>query len=119
MPPLRLIRSSPSLNTSKYQYTNYFIGALVSAINHVPAGKFSPIVSGPGTILPDLPANLIRQGKFAHVDYVAGHCSNDGRTFTSGTPTTLVTEDQLIAAVLKRWPSLVGRLFFSSFVRKS
>ncbi|KAF8502965.1 alpha/beta-hydrolase [Gautieria morchelliformis] len=85
---------------------NASLGALVSAINHVPAGKFSPVVSGPGTILPDLPAALIRSGNFSVVDYVGGHCSNDGRTFTSGTPATLLTEQQSIAALLKRWPSL-------------
>lgn len=80
----------------------------MSAINHVPAGMFAPVVSGPGTILPDLPAALIRSGNFPVVDYVGGHCTNDGRTFTSGTPTTLLTQQQLVAAVLKRWPSLAS-----------
>lgn len=89
-------------------------GALVSAVNHVQSGKFAPIISGPGTILPDFPAELIRTGQFTCIDYIGGHCSNDGRTFTSGSPTTLLTEDQLIAAVLKRWPSLV-RLLFDHF----
>ncbi|GJJ10349.1 hypothetical protein Clacol_004575 [Clathrus columnatus] len=83
------------------------LGSLISALNTVAPGQFGPIVSGPGTILPELPAALIREGKFALVDYVGGHCSNDGRTFTNGTPTTLLTEAQLIAAVLDRWPSLV------------
>lgn len=82
-------------------------GSLISALNSIPAGQFSPVVSGPGTILPDFPAALIREGKFALVDYTGGHCTNDGRSFTDGTPTTLLTQAQLIAAVLNRWPSLV------------
>ncbi|KAF8579657.1 alpha/beta-hydrolase [Ramaria rubella] len=87
---------------------NASLGALVSAVNHVPAGMYAPVVSGPETILPELPAALIRAGKFSVVDYIGGHCSNDGRTFTDGTPTTLLTEQQLVAAVLKRWPSLTN-----------
>jgi len=86
------------------------LGAIIAAVNTVNPGKMSPVVSGPGTILPDFPANLIRQGKIAHVDYIGGHCTNDGTIFTAGTPTTLTTEDQLVAAVLDRWPSLVSLL---------
>ncbi|GJJ10348.1 hypothetical protein Clacol_004574 [Clathrus columnatus] len=84
------------------------LGTLIAASNQVAPGQFSPIVSGPGTILPDSPTALIRAGKFALIDYIGGHCSNDGRTFTDGTPTTLLTQDQLIAAVLARWPSLTN-----------
>ncbi|KAF8579656.1 alpha/beta-hydrolase [Ramaria rubella] len=87
---------------------NASLGALIAASNQVPPGMFSPIVSGPGTILPELPAALIRAGNFSVVDFIGGHCSNDGRTFTDGTPTTLLTEQQLIAAVLNRWPGLTN-----------
>ncbi|KIJ35249.1 hypothetical protein M422DRAFT_262418 [Sphaerobolus stellatus SS14] len=80
--------------------------SLIQADNIVPPGKFSPTVSGPGTILPDSPANLIRKGKFAFVEYIAGHCTNDGTTFTSGTPATVLTTADFVANLLDRWPSL-------------
>ncbi|KAL0958487.1 hypothetical protein HGRIS_000627 [Hohenbuehelia grisea] len=82
------------------------IGAIVSAINHIPAGHLSPIVEGPSGFLPDLPSQLLSTGKFAPVEFMGGHCTNDGRTFVGGRPEQFQTEADVRRLVFSRWPGV-------------
>lgn len=77
----------------------------MAAINHASLGGFGPVVDG--TFLPDLPSVLFAQGRFAAVDFVGGHCTNDGRTFVGGTPADFVTDADIIARVFSRWGNQV------------
>ncbi|PPQ64464.1 hypothetical protein CVT24_008474 [Panaeolus cyanescens] len=83
-------------------------GAIVSAINTVPnaARAFAPIIDGPTGFLPDLPSQLIASGKFAPVDFMGGHCSNDGRTFAGGKPEQFNTDSDVRRLVFSRWPGV-------------
>ncbi|KAJ3782110.1 Alpha/Beta hydrolase protein [Lentinula aff. detonsa] len=81
--------------------------AIVGAINSIPAGKFAPVVEGPGGFMPDLPSRLIHSGNFSTVDaLIAGHCTGDGKTFAGGSPDQFVTEDDVKDIVFSRWPSV-------------
>ncbi|KIP02556.1 hypothetical protein PHLGIDRAFT_44347, partial [Phlebiopsis gigantea 11061_1 CR5-6] len=76
---------------------NASLGAIVSAVNQANLGRVAPVVDG--KFLPDLPSVLIEQGKFAAVDFVGGHCTNDGRTFVGGSPSDFVTDDDITTRV--------------------
>ena len=87
-------------------------GALVAAINGAgsnPAvqGFFAPVLDGPEGILPDLPSALITSGKFHAVDFVGGHCTNDGRTFVGGTPDDFKTDADIVDRVFGRFDGRV------------
>lgn len=76
-------------------------GAMVSALNQANLGRVAPVVDG--SFLPDLPSVLIEQGRFAAVDFVGGHCTNDGRTFVGGAPSDFVTDEDIATRVFSRW----------------
>ena len=83
-------------------------GALVAAINgagSTPAlqGFFAPVIDGPEGILPDLPSALITSGNFHAVDFVGGHCTNDGRTFVGGTPDDFKTDADIVDRVFGKF----------------
>ena len=80
--------------------------SIVAAINSVQTGIVSPVVDGPDGFLPELPVTLITQGRFNEVDFVGGHCSNDGRTF-AGSPTTYTTDASVGTVITKRYPNVV------------
>lgn len=76
---------------------------IVRAINGVPTGRPSAVVDGPGGFLPALPSRLLAEGRFARVDVLAGHCTNDGRSFVGGRPEDFVTDDDIATRVFSRW----------------
>ena len=78
-----------------------FPGALVSAVNL--AGSFTPVVDGPNGFLPGLPSELFAAGNYANVDFIGGHCTNDGRTFVNGLPSDFVSDSDIIQRTLARW----------------
>ncbi|KAJ7691010.1 Alpha/Beta hydrolase protein [Mycena rosella] len=82
------------------------IGAIVSAINRVQLGVFSPVIEGPTGFLPDLPSRLIAQGKINDVEFVGGHCTGDGNTFAGGSPADFQTDDDIRRIVFARWPGV-------------
>ncbi|GLB43419.1 putative type-B carboxylesterase lipase family protein [Lyophyllum shimeji] len=82
------------------------VGALVSAVNRVPNGAFALVIEGLSGFLPDLPSRLVAAGKFSQVDFVGGHCTGDGKSFTAGKPQDVNTEDDLRKAVFSRWPGV-------------
>lgn len=84
---------------------NASVGAIVAAINHVQEGMVSPVVDGPNGFLPQLPATLITAGNFSKVEFVGGHCTNDGRTFVGGQPSQFVTDQDVATRVFSRWGS--------------
>ncbi|KAL5524123.1 hypothetical protein ACEPAG_8296 [Sanghuangporus baumii] len=81
------------------------IGALVAAVNG--AGSFAPVIDGPDGILPQLPSDLITTGKFHAVDFVGGHCTNDGRTFVGGTPDDFKTDADIVSRVFQKFGSRI------------
>lgn len=78
-----------------------FKGTIIAAINQV-RGGVSPVVDGPSGVLPDLPGTLISEGRFNKVEFVGGHCTNDGRTFVGGTPDQFVTDQDIIDRTFSR-----------------
>ncbi|KAL5498324.1 hypothetical protein ACEPAH_2466 [Sanghuangporus vaninii] len=78
-------------------------GAIVAAINSIPAGMLAPVVDGPSGILPELPNTLITSGRFSSVDFMGGHCTTEGRTFVGGPPQDFVTDADVARLVFKRW----------------
>ena len=84
-------------------------GAIVSAINHANLGRVAPV--GDCSFLPDLPSVLIAQGRFASVDFIGGHCTNDGRTFVGGSPADFVTDEDIATRVFSRWGNHVVSRF--------
>ncbi|KAJ4495367.1 Alpha/Beta hydrolase protein [Lentinula lateritia] len=96
----------PKLIRTLKKYT-LTIGAIVGAINSIPAGKFAPVVEGPGGFMPDLPSRLIHSGNFSTVESViAGHCTGDGKTFAGGSPDQFVTDEDIKDIVFSRWPGV-------------
>lgn len=82
------------------------VGAIVAAINE--AGGFSPVVDGPNGILPDLPNTLLTQGKFHTVDFIGGHCTNDGTMFVGGTPDDFKTDEDIIERVFGKFTAMTN-----------
>ncbi|KAK0217400.1 alpha/beta-hydrolase [Armillaria nabsnona] len=85
------------------------LGALVSAINSMPTNplyQFSPVIEGPTGFLPGLPSRLIESGNFSTVEFIGGHCANDGRTFAGGAPEDFVTDSDIKRLVFSRWPAV-------------
>ncbi|KAK0489524.1 alpha/beta-hydrolase [Armillaria luteobubalina] len=85
------------------------LGALVSAINSMPTNpsyQFSPVIEGPAGFLPGLPSRLIQSGNFSTVEFIGGHCTNDGRTFAGGAPEDFVTDSDIKRLVFSRWPAV-------------
>ena len=100
--------SSPSPFPRKHDTPGCPLGAIVSAINHANEGRVAPVVDG--SFLPDLPSVLIEQGRFAAVDFIGGHCTNDGRTFVGGPPSAFVTDEDITNLVFSRWGNHVVSL---------
>ncbi|EGO03357.1 hypothetical protein SERLA73DRAFT_69239 [Serpula lacrymans var. lacrymans S7.3] len=82
------------------------LGAIVSAVNHVPTGQVSPVIDG--KFLPDYPSRLIAAGNFSTVDFIGGHCANDGRTFVGGSPSQFTTDEDVATIPFMRWPSVTN-----------
>ena len=102
-----------SASVGEYSYLLGFIccywylstGAISSAINR--AGPFSPVVDGPNGFFPALPGTLFASGNFSTVEFIGGHCTNDGRTFVGGDPSDFVTDADVIERVFARFSTLV------------
>ncbi|KZT28612.1 alpha/beta-hydrolase [Neolentinus lepideus HHB14362 ss-1] len=82
------------------------LGAIVAAINHVPLGRVAPVVDGPSGFMPELPSRLVGSGNFTPVEFIGGHCTNDGRTFVGGTPSEFETDEDVARLVFARWPGV-------------
>ena len=85
-------------------------GALVAAANHVPMGRVYPEVDGPDGFLPELPSRLITSRSISKVDFIGGHCPNDGRTFVGGSSEDFVTDEDVATMVFSRWGSHIVSL---------
>ncbi|EJD05088.1 alpha/beta-hydrolase [Fomitiporia mediterranea MF3/22] len=81
---------------------NASLGALIAAINAVPFETLAPVIDGPGGIRPELRVALIRSGNFSVVDFIGGHCTNDGRFSVGGTPEDYKTDADVIRFVFSR-----------------
>ncbi|KAJ7637367.1 alpha/beta-hydrolase [Mycena polygramma] len=86
---------------------NASIGAISSALNRIggfPNEAFTPVIEGPDGFMPDLPSRLITAGKMNNVEFVGGHTTGDGRTFTFSSPDQLQTDDDIRRIVFARFP---------------
>ena len=69
----------------------------------------APVPVVDGAFVPDIPANLIRRGRFSRVDFLAGHCTNDGRTVVAIAPGNFTTNRDIVTKVFDvQWPDVVG-----------
>ncbi|KAK0219847.1 Alpha/Beta hydrolase protein [Armillaria fumosa] len=85
------------------------LGAIVSASNRLPTtepSQFAPVVEGSAGFMPGLPTRLIASGNFIPVEYIGGHCTGDGRTFTLGQPDDFQTDEDVKNLILYWWPAL-------------
>lgn len=101
------------------------VGAIVSAVNNKPSTcKYEPVIDG--DYIPDITSKMLMAGKFTKVSgffyawdraadridlrlqvpILAGHNAQDGSIFV-GTPQSVVTDEDIVNAVLKRYPGLV------------
>ncbi|EJD05041.1 alpha/beta-hydrolase [Fomitiporia mediterranea MF3/22] len=87
---------------------NASVSAIVAAINAVSGPGVVPTIGGPGSILPELPSTLIRSGNFSTVDFIGGHCTDDGRWFLPGTPADYKTDADVIRLVFGSWNAQVS-----------
>jgi len=90
------------------------VGAIVSAINNRGGCKFLPVVDG--TFLADLPSRLIQAGKLLNVSFIGGHTTDDGSVFV-GNPSNIVTEQDFVNSILKRYTNLVSSSVHSRNIR--
>ncbi|TFY68201.1 hypothetical protein EVG20_g3660 [Dentipellis fragilis] len=75
---------------------------IITGVNTLEIGATVPVVDG--TLIPDYPSHLIAQGRFSEVDFIGGHCSNDGRTFARLMPDQYTSDADVINDVFSRWP---------------
>ncbi|KAA1473116.1 alpha/beta-hydrolase [Dentipellis sp. KUC8613] len=98
--------STGSKNEDLSCLRNASLDNIITGINAVPTGAIAPVLDG--TFFPDFPSHLMMQGRFSEVDFIGGHCSNDGRSFASGKPSDFVTDTDIVARVFPRWPGLTN-----------
>jgi len=79
------------------------VGAIVSAVNNRGNCKYLPVIDG--DFLLDLPSRLISAGNMLKVNFMGGHTTNDGSIFV-GDPTSIVTEENFVNSILKRYTGL-------------
>ncbi|KAI0037229.1 Alpha/Beta hydrolase protein [Vararia minispora EC-137] len=85
---------------------NASLDQVILGINSQPQGAFSPVFGD--RFMPELPSDLFRAGRFSPVEYMAGHCTNDGRTFVGGSPRDFVTDTDIVSRVFSRWPGVTN-----------
>lgn len=90
--PLACLRAAP-------------LESIVRAINNKPSTcKFLPVIDG--ALITDYPSRLVAQGKIQKVDYLGGHCTDDGSIFV-GDPAYLAnTTEGFVAAIKRRYTTL-------------
>ncbi|KAF8208376.1 carboxyesterase [Mycena galopus ATCC 62051] len=82
------------------------LGAIVSAVNNKPSTcKYEPVIDG--DYIPDITSKLLSSGRFSKVPILAGHNAQDGSIFI-GTPASIVTDGDIVATILKRYPLLTN-----------
>ncbi|KAH8834779.1 alpha/beta-hydrolase [Flagelloscypha sp. PMI_526] len=84
------------------------LSSIVDAINNLTNNRWDPVPDGPNGFLPDIPAKLVKQGRFAPVDVIVGVTSGDGKTFCGGKPEDFVTENDIRTKTFSRWLSVTN-----------
>ena len=91
---------------------NVTVENLILGINNETTDTWNPVTGD--AFLPDLPSQLFREGRFTPVEYMGGHCSGDGHTFSYGSPTTMLSDADIVKDIFEdRWIGVV-RLFSPS-----
>lgn len=76
----------------------------------------APLADGVSGFLPELPGALIATGRFSNVDFIGGHCTNDGRTFVGGAPSQFVTDEDIMNLLFDHWGSHIVSYHLLLFV---
>jgi len=97
------IAGCPLDSTSMSCLRNTSLDILIKAINANPSGAWAPVIDG--TFLPDLASKLIPEHRFSKVNFIGGHCSNDGRTF-AGSNKSVITAADVVTDIEKRYHHL-------------
>ncbi|KZO95383.1 alpha/beta-hydrolase [Calocera viscosa TUFC12733] len=97
------IAGCPLDSTSMSCLRNTSLDLLIEAINANPDDTWAPIIDG--TFLPDLASKLIPEHRFTKVNFIGGHCTNDGRTF-AGKNTSVITAADVVTDIEKRYHHL-------------
>ncbi|EIN04230.1 carboxyesterase [Punctularia strigosozonata HHB-11173 SS5] len=81
------------------------LSAIVDAVNTKPSTcKFLPVIDG--DLIQDLPSTMLREGRFSKVNFVGGHCTDDGSIFVGDPATFTNTTDGFVSAIKKRYTML-------------
>ena len=89
---------------------------IILGINNQTLGALSPVYGD--AFVPDIPSQLFRDGRFTPVEYMGGHCSGDGHTFSNGSPTETLSDADIIDEVFTgRWIGVVSLIISTCFRR--
>ena len=85
---------------------------IIFGINNQTLGALSPVYGD--AFVPDIPSQLFRDGRFTPVEYMGGHCSGDGHTFSYGSPTTTLSDADIVTQIFKhRWVGVVRSIIIT------
>ena len=88
---------------------NVTVDDLIHGINNQTTDTWNPVYGD--AFLPDLPSQLFRDRRFTPVEYMGGHCSGDGHTFSYGSPTTMLSDTDIVTKIFDdRWVGVVRAL---------
>ena len=80
----------------------------MSAVNNRLNCKFLPVIDG--SLIQNLPSILIDQGSILPVNFIGGHCTQDGSIFV-GNPAKITSDETFAASITKRYTGLVSVCF--------
>jgi carboxylesterase type B len=83
------------------------VDQIILGINNATTDTFDPVFGD--EFMPALPSQLFREGRFTPVEYMGGHCTNDGRSFNGGSPDDFHSDADITRLIFdKRWTGVVG-----------
>lgn len=93
------------------------LSAIAAAVNGKPSTcKFLPVIDG--SLIPDYPSRSIARGALHKVPFVGGHCTDDGSIFVGNPATFVNTTDGFVAAIKKRYTTIVRWLMLPHLLRE-
>ena len=90
------------------------LSSIAAAVNNKPSTcKFLPVLDG--AFIQDYPSRALARGAFHHIPFLGGQCTDDGSIFV-GSPATFVnTTDGFVAALRKRYTTMVRVIAYPCF----
>ncbi|KAJ7243603.1 extracellular triacylglycerol lipase precursor [Mycena haematopus] len=81
----------------KANSTEIFAGLSAAAAETTKAFPWSPVIDGPGGLIPALPSLLLKSGHFARLPFISGTNQDEGTLFT---PTTVNSTEEINAQII-------------------